>query len=81
MQQSHDGVGLLYAELDVLDARGDAVDDLLLGRGARCLHLGGSVLFRMLPVMSCYRWCLACAFIVVALPGMFEGSSKVQSRR
>jgi hypothetical protein len=24
----------------VLDARGDAVHDLLLGRGARCLHGG-----------------------------------------
>lgn len=31
---------LLYAELDVLDARGDAVHDLLLGRGARRLHCG-----------------------------------------
>lgn len=32
---------LLYAKLDVLYARGDAVDDLLLGRGARRLHGGG----------------------------------------
>jgi hypothetical protein len=34
---------LLYAKLDVLDARGDAVDDLLLGRRARRLHGGGGV--------------------------------------
>lgn len=38
-QRCHSGV-LLYAELDVLDARGDAVHDLLLGRAARRLHGG-----------------------------------------
>lgn len=32
---------LLDAKLNVLDARGDAVHDLLLGRGARRLHGGG----------------------------------------
>jgi hypothetical protein len=39
-QRCHRGV-LLDAELDVLDARGDAVHDLLLGRAARRLHGGG----------------------------------------
>lgn len=38
-ESCHSGV-LLYAELDVLDARGDAVYDLLLGRGARRFHDG-----------------------------------------
>jgi hypothetical protein len=42
---TQNGLCVLYAELDVLDARGNAVHDLLLGRGARRLHFG--VLLRL----------------------------------
>jgi hypothetical protein len=35
--------GVLDAKLDVLDARGNAVDDLLLGRGPWRLHAGEAV--------------------------------------
>lgn len=38
----HSGA-LLDAKLNMLDARGDAVHDLLLGRGARRLHGGGAM--------------------------------------
>ncbi len=40
---------LLDAELDVLDARRDAVDDLLLGRRPRGVHDGPRGVERMLP--------------------------------
>jgi len=41
LERSCHGGALLDAESNMLDARGDAVHDLLLGRGARSLHGGG----------------------------------------
>ena len=50
------GGDLLYAELDMLDARRNAVHDLLLRRGARYLHGGGAVVgVETTRVVICYR--------------------------